>query len=103
MDPQEAVKNAGAEPATMVGGVRSKPSAHVSLHGDAAPEMNNLLMGREKASDNVIMHNQAPAISEPVSKHDLRDIANHAMNKPAPKLQPSHANKSVNMPINQPM
>ena len=65
--------------------------------------MNNLLMGREKASDNVIMHNPTPAILEPVNKHDLRDIANHAMNKPAPKLQPSHANRSVNMPINQPM
>ena len=60
-------------------------------------------MGHEKASDSVIMNTREPAFTEPVNKHDLREISEHAMNKPAPKLQPSHANRSVNMPINQPM
>ena len=38
MDIQDALKNAGAEQATMVGGARVKPSNHVPVATEAAPE-----------------------------------------------------------------
>lgn len=38
MDPHEALKNAGAEQATMVGGARTKPSNYVPSAKEGAPE-----------------------------------------------------------------
>lgn len=38
MDPIESAKNAGAEPATMVGGARTKPGNHIDLQKKGAPE-----------------------------------------------------------------
>lgn len=38
MDPIESAKNAGAEPATMIGGARTKPGNHVDLQKKGAPE-----------------------------------------------------------------
>jgi len=38
MDPQEALKNAGAEQATIVGGARTKPSNYVPSTKEGAAE-----------------------------------------------------------------
>ena len=38
MDPTESIKNAGVEPATMVGGDRTKPGNHIDIQKKGAPE-----------------------------------------------------------------
>lgn len=59
----------------------------------------SLLMGNQKATDAIIMNQDVVDADE---RRERREIANHAMNKPSPKLQPSHNNTAQNMRINQP-
>lgn len=56
-------------------------------------------MGNQKATDAIIMNQDVVDADE---RRERREIANHAMNKPSPKLQPSHNNTAQNMRINQP-
>lgn len=56
-------------------------------------------MGNQKATDAIIMNKD---VSDADEKRERREIANHVMNKPSPKLQPSHSNPAQNMRINQP-
>lgn len=56
--------------------------------------MTNLLYGREKASDSVIMHNEQ-VTTEKKPMRELREVS-RVQEKPSPKLQP------MNTP-NQPM
>lgn len=46
-------------------------------------------MGSQSAAEAVIMTSEPPSADE---RREQRAIANHTMNKPSPKLQPSHGN-----------
>lgn len=56
-------------------------------------------MGNQNAADAIIMNQNVVDADE---RRERREIANHAMNKPSPKLQPSHNNTAQNMRIIQP-
>ena len=106
MDPKTALKNAGVEQASIVGGARTKPATFVPGTKEAAPEqdrddylksrMKSILYGTSTATDNVITTTPgAVPVDKPVPKADLREIATHTQNKPSPKLQPHPTNPQM--------
>ncbi|KAK8811209.1 hypothetical protein WA538_005368, partial [Blastocystis sp. DL] len=97
MDPQEALKNAGAEQATIVGGARTKPSNYVPSTKEGAAEMKSLVNGTTTAGAEIILNEEARLAREAdyYPKAELREISQHNQ-KPSPKLQAKPMNKNQN-------